>query len=78
MKWTPVTERLPNKQGEYLVTTSADDEYKYVEIQYFNKCKFYNANDEWGDMYDEGVTAWAPLPEPYEAEQTEPQTERSK
>lgn len=31
----------------------------------FRKGKFYETDDEWGDVEYDDVTAWMPLPKPY-------------
>ena len=56
-EWIPVSERLPEKDGQYLVTYDREDEIK-VNISYFDRHGFWI-----GD-----VIAWQPLPEPYKAE----------
>jgi hypothetical protein len=72
-KWIPVTERLPEKRGRYLVVT----QIKYVwqsEYRYFTDIAEY---DPYGDGYIDGcwdipddwdddihVSHWMPLPEP--------------
>ena len=66
-KWIPVSERLPEEDGEYFVSVR----YKYVK-GYESVCTEYG---EWNDgswIYDpeycgeaEGIIAWMPLPEPY-------------
>lgn len=53
-KWIPVSERLPEEDGEYLVTTINGD----VDIYVFHT---------WGAKSPK-VIAWMPLPEPYKAE----------
>ncbi len=58
--WIPVTERLPEEYGEYLVTVRAIgwdcEEYDANDIAYFDNDGFHKANK---------VTAWCELPEPY-------------
>ena len=74
MTWIPCSERLPNKYGQYLVTILIFGD-KYVDILNFAKGKFYESDDEWGDVdYTDEVIAWTLLPIPYGiiAEQTEP------
>lgn len=52
-RWIPVSERLPEEEGLYLV---------YTEEQPF-VCSF-----EDGEFFIDEVLAWMPLPEPYKAE----------
>ena len=54
--WIPVTERLPEKEGRYLVTNSKIGAW-HVDVDFYRP---YMG----GWMYDQGVTAWMPLPEP--------------
>ena len=63
--WIPCSERLPNEQGQYLVTFSLCNGEPWVYILSFNKGKFYETDDEWGDVEYGDVTAWMPLPEPW-------------
>lgn len=55
-KWIPVSERLPEENGEYLVTREAKGVYKYVDI-----VKKTNTS---GDIASD-IIAWMPLPEPW-------------
>lgn len=68
-RWIPVTERLPEDSGEYLVSVidREDEGYKQVGVAWFAHPTDYNIKDgEWRElMIDEEVTAWMPLPEPY-------------
>lgn len=61
--WIPVSERLPEKNGVYIV--SYEDSVRLLE--WFNgKWFFYPSNparEETGT-----ITAWMPLPKPYKAE----------
>lgn len=63
MKWTPVTERLPEKDGWYLATIySSRGELMVSVASYYSIPKIfedfgYNALD---------VIAWMPYPEPYD------------
>ena len=59
--WIPVTERLPEGCGEYLVTKRSIgwncEEYNSVDIAYYGEdSRFHKANK---------IFAWMPLPEPY-------------
>ena len=61
-RWIPVTERLPEKDGEYLVTIDWGD--GDTEVDCYNYCA--NGTD-WndGDLFGAKVLAWMPLPSPY-------------
>ena len=64
-RWIPVSERLPEKQDCYLVTTKWKGNYSgdvYIET---NMAVYREKQKEW-DCVD--VIAWMPLPEPYKAE----------
>ena len=55
--WIPTSLRLPDKDGDYLVT------FKMLSIYPIEVCRFHNG--AWDSApYDE-VVAWMPLPEPY-------------
>lgn len=71
--WIPVSERLPNKRefqknnGRFIVTDGMKvyqslfdiyDNKCFVDITYIGNCKF-------NETIDNCVTAWQPLPEPY-------------
>ena len=55
-QWIPVSERLPDKRQEVLITTK-------------NTFEFYTDTDEWDGnsfwCYGETVVAWMPYPEPW-------------
>lgn len=54
--WIPCSERLPDKQGCYLVTT---DIFPGGDIAIF----YYDENQDWSD-----VLAWRLLPDPWKGE----------
>lgn len=74
-RWIPVEERLPEEDGEYLVTFLID---KKVRLVGYGCCrKDVLGNDigfGWYDLYsgtyfsDKAFTAWMPLPDPYRKE----------
>ena len=68
-RWIPVTERLPDKRGDYLVTLCGNGE-PWVEIALWNETfggrwqmVLYNDVD-YSDISN--VIAWMPLPKPYQ------------
>ena len=58
--WIPVTERLPEKPEPVIVTVKWNKYYKEVSVG-----EYWGSPDEWGS-YGELVTAWMPLPDPYD------------
>ena len=64
-EWIPCSERLPSEQGQYLVTFPLCNGDPWVYVLSFSKGKFYETDDEWGDVEYDDVTAWMPLPKPY-------------
>lgn len=55
MDWVPCSDRLPDSNGEYLVTTKDGEVYQDT-LQFL--C-------QWDDCGDD-VIAWMPLPKPYQ------------
>lgn len=80
VKWTPVSERLPKKDGIYLVTVQsifcepriyiksfAKDLHKVNAFDFpKHKCGWYDYDSEFGFWEDITVIAWSPLPKPYD------------
>ena len=72
--WIPVSERLPDKNGRYLIT-QGDARFKTIIIKYYDlgKKEFgtwhelpFDDEEVWISISD--VIAWQPLPEPYKEE----------
>ena len=72
-RWIPANERLPEEDGQYLITVK----YKHVNDSYEDVYAEHGEwfNGEW-DMFCfghcgevEDITAWMPLPEPYGGEE---------
>ena len=57
-KWAPVSERLPEEDGLYLVTDHKGEIVRYV----------FSNNESSRDYWIRCAVAWMPLPEPYRAE----------
>ena len=62
-RWIPCSERLPEDEGDYLVT------FKLSFMNFIEVCTFNKAGWNKGG-YDE-VIAWMPLPEPYRGGDTD-------
>ena len=58
--WIPITERLPEKEGIYLVFIPIEPEYRV------NSDFFSNVEDKYFCCYDEDITHWSELPAPPE------------
>lgn len=66
-RWIPVSEKLPEKNGNYLVTVEANDGTASIKFQMVD-----HYGPKW--LHDEKtrkVIAWMPLPESYNAESEE-------
>lgn len=66
-EWIPVNERLPNQNGCYIVTRIIEDT-AISEVCYFDgQNTWHNDNRvNHGRPYLNDITAWQPLPEPYQ------------
>ena len=60
-RWIPVSERLPEKNGRYLVC--GNDKIWICRFMHLDSVHGWN-NDAWNPR----VEAWIPLPEPYRKE----------
>ena len=81
-KWIPVTERLPEENGDYLVFKDnrygcrveilgfAKDGRKVDKYDFYRGWKnvWYYYDSEWGHITTGNVTHWMPLPEPPKGE----------
>ena len=70
-QWIPVSERLPDGQGFYLVSVCAP--YKTVRVYEYKPCKWFENENLWKKedgsyCFNWFVEAWMPLPEPYREE----------
>ena len=77
-KWIPVSERLPDKDGSYLVFKKnvygtdtralrfAKDGRKVDKYDFHTEWKnvWYRYDIEWGYITIDDITHWMPLPEP--------------
>ena len=66
-QWIPVSERLPEKEGYYLLTV----ESLIAEAGSVVISRPYNGRGGFCDVYWNNVIAWMPLPEPYKEENNE-------
>ena len=70
--WIPVSERMPEKEGFYLVSIEVME--NPPQITTFTGISQYIAHDEFlGEVNNfnrENVIAWMPLPTPYNAERS--------
>lgn len=60
-RWVPVTERLPEEEGCYLVTVKNDHERRYSKTAWYS-------GDGWFARQD--IIAWRSTPEPYTEEES--------
>ncbi len=69
--WIPVSERLPEDSGNYLITYCLQDEIETQEAVYVKG----EEEDKWFDITNIeitlAVTAWMPLPKCYEPQESE-------
>jgi len=66
-EWIPVSERLPEKNGSYLVQVASSDGTATIT---FMMVEHYSEDEMWlhCDNKRRKVVAWMPLPEPYKGE----------
>lgn len=72
--WIPVEEALPKHSGRYLATIrpNCPRDSDYTDVRYYGKPlgskrrrAWYFFDSSCGDVVDDNVIAWQPLPEPY-------------
>jgi len=68
-RWIPVTERLPEEEGLYLVTCFNERPRIEVAWFYIDEEGFGYFSCDWSDF--DSVTAWMPVPEPYKGGEEE-------
>lgn len=69
-RWIPVSERLPESSGNYIVTVFDPVKKETFVTDAYYRCK----EGDWGGEYFEeisGVIAWMPFPEPYKESEEE-------
>jgi len=72
--WIPVTEELPKKPGDYLVTIT-EKPFECSQRNFVCECH-YCGNRLWNMpitfvVGEREITAWQPLPKPYELQESE-------
>lgn len=76
-RWIPVSERLPESSGVYIVTREFSDGFECADLTdacYFDGTStWHNDNriNHGREYVDKKIKAWMPLPEPYETESEE-------
>ena len=64
--WVPVSERLPEENGYYLITVKELNYGEHVTMSFFDKYDMRGWQHV--HMVNKKVTAWKSLPEPYKGE----------
>ena len=74
--WIPVSEGLPDKDGEYLITVTRWSNVidSWIEDD-VTMCSFYGGEFDicrrcWEDGHQPIIKAWAKLPKPYKEDET--------
>lgn len=70
--WIPVSGRLPEEFQRVLVTIVNYNGAKVVRVaEYYNRVFRIKENHEQWKVGEKGLLAWAPLPKPYESQESE-------
>lgn len=64
--WIPCSKRLPDKEGEYIVTDDAGGMATVTTDEFEH---YTNGEPMW--LFGQHITAWMPFPEPYKEEKME-------
>lgn len=76
-EWVPVSERLPENAGVYIVTREFTDGFEcadLVDACYFDGTSTWHNDNRINhsrEYVDKKIKAWMPLPQPYKAESEE-------
>ena len=62
-EWIPCSDRMPDKEGWYLITVDEGGPKNYVETDYWSFC---GCDFRWDDHFKSDVLAWMPAPKPYQ------------
>lgn len=62
--WIPCSEGSPKKNGNYIVTLSYTEGFKFSFVDIDN----FSVNERQWNVYGSDVIAWMPLPEPWRGE----------
>lgn len=68
-EWIPVSERLPDRFGDVLVTFQKPNREPLVYRAVYGSGKFNLDNGDAWNWNDPEIKAWMPLPEPYKEEE---------
>lgn len=67
-KWIPISERLPEDEQEVIYSTKTGRVYSGKYIDDGGRSTWYSYKDD-ARAWNNVVTAWMPLPDPYKEEQ---------